>query len=78
MRKNTVQAKQCLDNCYPDFASSRQIVEKWFADFKQCRTNTNDAGRSGRPNSALVLENIKKVHKIVLADRKLKCSRHFS
>jgi histone-lysine N-methyltransferase SETMAR len=48
------------------------MVEKWFADFKRGRTNTDDAERSGRPNSAVVPENIKKVHKMVLADRKLK------
>ena len=34
MGKNTVQAKQWLDKCYPDSAQSRQIVEKWFAYFK--------------------------------------------
>ena len=43
-----------------------------FADFKRDPTNTDDAERSGRPSSAVVQENIKKVHKIVLADRKLK------
>lgn len=72
MGKNTVQAKQWLDKCYSDSAPSRQMVEKWFADFKRGRTNTDDAERSGRPNSAVVPENIKKVHRIVLADRKLK------
>ena len=35
------------------------MVEKWFADFKSDRTNTDDAERS-RPNSAVVPENIKK------------------
>ena len=33
--------------------------------------NIDDAEHSGRPNSAVVPENIK-VHKMVLADRKLK------
>jgi len=72
MGKNTVQTKQWLDKCYPDSAPSRQMVEKWFGDFKRGRTNTDDAERSGRPNSAVTEENIQKVHKIVLSDRKLK------
>lgn len=72
MGKNTVQTKQWLDKCYPDSAPSRQMVEKWFGDFKRGRTSTDDAERSGRPNSAVTEENIQKVHKIVLSDRKLK------
>lgn len=72
MGKNTVQAKQWLDKCYSDSAPSATTVKRWYADLKRGRTDTNDAERPGRPNSAVVPENIKKVHKIVLADRKLK------
>ena len=71
MGKNTVQAKQWLEKCYPGSTPSRQMIEKWFADFKRSRINTDDAERSGRPNLAVVPENIK-VHKMVLAIRKLK------
>ena len=72
MGKNTVQLKQWLDKCYPNSAPSRQIVEMSFAGFKRGRTNTDDAKRSGGPNSEVIPENINKVHKMVLADRKLK------
>ena len=48
------------------------MVEKWLADFKRGHTNTDDAERSGRPNSAVVQEDLKKVHKMDLVDRKLK------
>ena len=72
MEKNTVQAKQRHDKCYPDSAPSRQMVEKWFSGFKRGRTNTDDAQRSSCPNSVVVPENMKKVHKMVLVDRKLK------
>ena len=34
--------------------------------------NTDDAERPARSNSAVVPENIKKVHKMILADRKWK------
>ena len=55
--KNTVQAKQWLDKCYSDSASSKTTVKRCYADFKSGRTDTNDAERSGCPNSAVVLEN---------------------
>ena len=48
------------------------MVGKWFSDFKRGRTNIDDDEYSGRPNSAVVPENIKKVHEMVLAYRKLK------
>ena len=60
MGKNTIQEKQWLEKCYPDSAPSRQMVKKWFANFKRGRTNTDDAERSDRQNSAVVPENIKK------------------
>jgi len=72
MGKNTVKAKEWLDKCYKESAPSRQMVEKWFADFKRGRTETDDAPRFGRPAEVVTPENIKKVHKMVLADRKVK------
>ena len=54
--KNT--AKQWLDKCYSDSAPSETMVKRWYADFKCGHTDTNDAGHSGCPNSAVVQENI--------------------
>ena len=71
-RKNTFQAKQRLHKCYSDSALSETTVKRWYAGFKRVRTNTSYTKRSGRPNSAVVPENTKKLHKLVLADRKLK------
>ena len=59
-KKNTVETKQWHDKHYPNSAQSRQMVEKWIAEFKCGRTSTNDAERSGRPNEAVIPENIKK------------------
>ena len=57
MGKNTIEAKQWLYKRYGGFAPG---------------TNTDDVERSGHPKSAVVPENITKVHKIVLGDSKLK------
>ena len=47
-------------------------VKRWYADFKHGHTDTNDAERSGYLNLAVVLENTKKLHKLILVNRKLK------
>ena len=72
MGKNTMKAKQWLQECYPDCAPSKTTIYRWYADFKRGHTDTNDAEGSGRPNEAVTLENIKQVLKIVMDDRKLK------
>ena len=70
--KNTVEAKQWLDKRYGDSASGKSIIIDWYAEFKRGRTNTDDPERSGHPKSAVVPENITRVHKIVLGNCKLK------
>ena len=72
MKRNTVETKQWLDKYYPSSAPSRQTVEKWIAELKRDRTSTNNAERSGRPNEAVIPENIKNIRKLVMKDRKLK------
>ena len=72
MGNNTVQAKQWLDKYYLNSAPSETMVKRWYTDFKCGYTDTNDAECSGLPNSAVVPENAKKLHKFVSADRKLK------
>ena len=69
---NTVQAQQWLEKCYPDSAPSKTTICRWYADFKRGRTDTNDAERSGRPNEAVIPENMKKILKVVMDNRKVK------
>ena len=71
MGKNTVEAKQWLDERYGDYAPGKSTIIDWYAEFKRGSTNTDDAKRSDRPKSAVVPENITQVHKIGLCDRKL-------
>ena len=49
-------------------------VKKWYVEFKPDRTSTNNTEFSSRPNEVATGENIKKVHRIVLNDRKIKLS----
>ena len=72
MGKNTVQEKQRLDKYYLDSAPLEAMVKRWYADFKCGCTDTNDAERSDHPNLTAVPENTLKLHKLVLADHKLK------
>ena len=72
MGKNTAEAKQWFDKRYGDSAPGELTIIDWYAEFKCGRTNTDDAERADRPKSAVVPENIQKVHIIVLGDRKLK------
>ena len=65
MGKNTVQAQQWLEKCYPDCAPSKITIFRWYADLKRGRTDTNDAGRLGRPNEAITPENIRQVSRPV-------------
>lgn len=61
-------ARQVLLGLFSIETNGREMV-CWF---QRDRTNTKDAERLGRPNPAVVPENIKEVHKMVFADRKLK------
>ena len=72
MGKNTVQAKQWIEKCYPDSCPSKATICRWFAEFKRGRTDTNDAERSGRPVEAVTPENVSEVTKIIMKDRKVK------
>lgn len=72
--KNTVEAKKWLDQEFPGSAPGKSTIIDWYAKFKRGEMSTEDGERSGRPNEAVVDENIKKIHKIVLADRRLKLS----
>ena len=72
MEKNTLEAKQWLDKRYEDSTPRKSTIIDWYVELKRGRTNTDDAKRFGRPKWTIVLENITKVHKIVLGDRKLK------
>lgn len=69
--KNSVETVNWLLKHYAN-APAKSTIYKWHSHFKQGHTTTDDAERSGRPKTSLVPESIKRVHKLILQDRKLK------
>ncbi|EFN76544.1 Histone-lysine N-methyltransferase SETMAR, partial [Harpegnathos saltator] len=55
-----------------EFIPSFTTVKYWMAEFKRGRTSCQDEHRSGRPNEVTTPEMMKKIHKMVLDDRRLK------
>ncbi|XP_047139010.1 histone-lysine N-methyltransferase SETMAR-like [Hydra vulgaris] len=72
MKKSAADTKKWLDECYPDSAAGEATIRKWFAKFRTGHMSTKDDERSGRPKEAVTDENVKKIHKIILNDRKVK------
>ncbi|KYN38519.1 hypothetical protein ALC56_07096 [Trachymyrmex septentrionalis] len=61
-----------LDSTLEESAPSFTTVKYWVAEFKRGRTNYEDEHRSGRPSEVAIPEMVKKIHKMVLGDRRLK------
>ncbi|XP_036347344.1 histone-lysine N-methyltransferase SETMAR-like [Rhagoletis pomonella] len=53
-------------------ALSFTTVKYWVAEFKRGRTSCQDEHRSDRPNEVKTPEMVKKIHKAVMDDRRLK------
>lgn len=69
---NTVQTEEWLKKYHPTSAPSDGMIKKRFRDFRLDRTSTEDAERSGRPNEAVIPENVEKIQQIFSKDRKVK------
>ena len=54
-----------------DEAPALSTVQKWAAEFRRGRESLEDDPRSGRPTTATTEENIERVHKMVMGDRRL-------
>ena len=61
-----------MDSTLGESAPSFTTVKYWVAEFKRGRTSCQDEHRSGRPNEVTTSEMVKKIHKAVLDDRRLK------
>lgn len=70
--KTRSEIKDRLDAVYGDSSPSMATVKNWFNEFVRGRTSVFDEPRPGAPKTAATNENIKKIHDLVLADRRLK------
>ncbi|XP_075984950.1 protein GVQW3-like [Anticarsia gemmatalis] len=61
-----------MSTVYGESGPSSATVKRWTRLFQQGRETLEDDSRSGRPNTAVTDENIEKVKKIVLEDRRIK------
>jgi len=61
-----------LDSTLGESAPSFTTIKYWVAEFKRGRTSCQDEHRSGRPIEVITPEIVKKIHKMVLDDRRLK------
>lgn len=70
--KNCDEIKTKLDAVYGDISPSMTTVRFWFNEFKRGRTSVFDEDRPGRPADVVTEDIVKKVRKIILADRRTK------
>ena len=61
-----------LDSTLEESAPSFTTIKYWVSEFKRGRTSCQDEHRSGRPNGVTTTEMVKRIHKLVLDDRRLK------
>lgn len=61
-----------MSSVLQDSAPSYTMVKKWARLFQQGRETCEDDPRPGRPVTVLTEENVQKVEKLVLADRRIK------
>ena len=70
--KTSKEIKVKLHAVYMDHAPSTTTIRYWFNEFKRGRTSVFDEERAAHPIEATTGDMVKKIHDIVLAERRLK------
>ncbi|XP_037930546.1 protein GVQW3-like [Teleopsis dalmanni] len=60
-----------VQKAYGDFSMSRTQAYEWYKPFKEVREVIEDLPRSGRPSTSNTEENVTKINKIMLEDRRM-------
>ncbi|XP_066600746.1 uncharacterized protein [Prorops nasuta] len=60
-----------LQKAYGESAMKKTSVYEWYKRFQDGREDVEDDERSGRPSTSTIDENVKKVEKMVLNDRRI-------
>jgi [histone H3]-lysine36 N-dimethyltransferase SETMAR len=68
---NATEVKAELDSVHRESAPSYETVRYWINELKGGRSCSSDAPRSGRPKTATDQENVRKVHQMVMSDRRI-------
>lgn len=72
LKKLTTQEIHCdLEATLGESAPPYSTVARWASQFRVGRTSTEDEHRCGRPSTSVTQENVVKVEKIVLSDRRV-------
>ena len=72
---NTTEINKQLDSVYKDFVPPYRTVAKWVAGFKDPEHGFEDAPRSSRPSTAVTIENIQAVERLLMCDRSISIHR---
>ncbi|KAL7724756.1 hypothetical protein ACLKA6_008633 [Drosophila palustris] len=70
--RNTDDVMKELDSINFSTVHLVRSICYWYAEFKRGRTDTDDIPSTGRPNDAVIPENVEKTLKIIMSDRKVK------
>lgn len=68
--KTGTETLEMLKTAYKGDALGKTQVFEWFSRFKSGEMSIEDEARSGRPSTARTDENVKKIHEIILEDRR--------
>jgi hypothetical protein len=69
-RKTGTETLEMLKTAYKGDVLGKTQVFKWFLRFKSGEMSIDDQAHSGRPSTARTDENVKKIHKIIMEDRR--------
>lgn len=68
--KTGTETLEMLKTAYKGDALGKTKVFEWFSRFKSGEMSIEDQARSGLPSTARTDENVKKIHEIILEDRR--------
>ena len=69
--QSSKQVKERLTSVYGQSSPSSSTIKRWVKEFQRGRESLEDDPRSGRPTTSTSPENIEKVHKLVIENRRI-------
>ena len=69
--QSSKQVEERLTSVYGQSSPSSTTIKRWVKEFQRGRESLEDDPRSGRPTTSTSPENIEKVHKLVIENRRI-------